>query len=356
MTTQVAALDANAISAFHTSQLHGLSLDSVAALSTAAIHALSTQQLVSLSTIQVTAFSPDDIAALSTAQAHALTPGQIGALSTTQVVAFATADLAAMTLAQVNAFTADDFAALSTAQFAALISVTPIVLDLSGLGIHTLSAAQGVSFDLTATGHAQQTGWVGAGNALLVRDLNGDGVINDGRELFGSATVLPNGQRAGNGYAAMAALDSQHDGVLNAQDAAWNQLKVWVDTNHDGQTDPGELKTLAEAGVVAINLNFSQGTALDHGNLLGMVSSYRASDGAQHAVADVSFLQQPATAPAVSPALTDLLVPPAASLPGLGPPASDAGATIAPAHPAVVPLHAARWASDEDWRHGTALL
>jgi hypothetical protein len=290
-----------------------------------------------------------------------LTPAQIAALSTTQVVAFETADLAAMTIAQVNAFTADDFAAFSTAQFAALISVTPIVLDLSGQGIHTLSAAHGVVFDLTATGHAQQTGWVGAGNALLVRDLNHDGVINDGRELFGSATLLPNGQRAGNGYAAMAALDSNHDGQLSAADAAFGELRVWVDANHDGRTDPGELKTLAEAGVIAIHLNFSKGAALDQGNLLGMVSGYLASDGTQHAVADVSFRQQPAGVAPVLPALAEVLAPPAAALPGVGPAlgstVNDAAPASPVAHAALAPPHAARWAGDDDdLRRSAALL
>ena len=83
-----------------------------------------------------------------------LTAEQIVALSTAQVMVLETADLAAMTMTQYNAFEDEDWGVMSTAQFAALQSVTPIVLDLSGTGIHTTSAAHGVQFDLTGTVHA----------------------------------------------------------------------------------------------------------------------------------------------------------------------------------------------------------
>jgi hypothetical protein len=67
------------------------------------------------------------------------------------------------------------------------------MLDLNGDGVQTLSAARGVQFDLTGTGQAAQVGWASAQDGLLVRDINGDGVINDGRELFGAATELATG-------------------------------------------------------------------------------------------------------------------------------------------------------------------
>src|SRR5207244_232766 len=143
-------------------------------------------------------------------------------------------------------FATDDIQAMSGNQLDAMIGATPIVLDLSGTGIHTLSAAQGVQFDVNGTGHASQVGWVGAASGLLVRDINGDGQINDGRELFGAGTLLANGQRAGNGYNAMAALDTNHDHKLTAADAAFKELKVWVDGNHDGKVNAGEMKALGD--------------------------------------------------------------------------------------------------------------
>jgi len=132
---------------------------------------------------------------------------------------------------------------------------------------------------------------VGAGSGLLVRDINHDGVINDGRELFGGATIAANGQRAGNGFLALGALDSNHDGRIDHHDAAWKELQVWVDANHDGKTDPGELQTLDALGIVSLNLLASAGTASDNGNLLGLVSSYTRADGSTRAMADVWFVR-----------------------------------------------------------------
>ena len=169
-------------------------------------------------------------------------------------------------------------------------AITPIVLDLNGDGVTTLSVAQGVSFDLAATGTARQTGWVSATDGLLVRDLNADGVINDGRELFGSATQV-DGQAAGDGFNAMRALDSNQDGRLTAADAAFGELKIWQDANGDGLTEQSELTTLADRGITALNLSAQASTATDNGNLLGLVSSYETTDGGTHDLVDVWFRQ-----------------------------------------------------------------
>jgi hypothetical protein len=200
-----------------------------------------------------------------------------------------------MTMTQYNAFEGEDWGAMSTAQFAALQAVTPVMLDLNGDGVQTLSAANGVNFDLTGLGQAEQVGWASAQDGLLVRDINGDGVINDGTELFGAATVLADGTRAGDGYRAMAAQDSNADGKLSAADENFGELKLWVDANSNGITDAGELHGLVDFGVVEINLDFAKGTELNNGNLLGMTSSYTSADGSQHEVADVWFAKQGGT-------------------------------------------------------------
>ena len=77
---------------------------------------------------------------------------------------------------------------MSNAQIDAFLQATPIVLDLDGNGVRTVAAADGVMFDIAATGNVQKVGWASAGDGLLVRDRNHDGQINDGRELFGVGT------------------------------------------------------------------------------------------------------------------------------------------------------------------------
>ena len=176
-----------------------------------------------------------------------------------------------MTMTQYKACQSEDLSVMTTAQFAALQSVTPIALDLNGDSVHTLAANHGVHFDIDASGRTTPVGWASATDGLLVRDVNHDGVIDDGRELLGSATVLSNGQRADHGFRAMADIDSNHDGKLTAKDRAFDLLKLCVDANSDGKTDATELHGLADFGGVEINLDFAKGSQVDNANLLGMV-------------------------------------------------------------------------------------
>jgi hypothetical protein len=237
------------------------------------------------------------------------------------VLALTSTEISAMTMDQASALDGSAVLSMGGAQLDAWFGVTavsPVVLDLNGNGVNTMSARDGVNFDLNATGSTSpKYGWAAGGDGLLVRDLNHDGVINDGKELFGSATVLSNGQRAGDGYRAMLDLDSNHDHKLSTADTAFKELQIWVDANHDGKTDAGELKSLAELGIIELDLNAQSSTQIDHGNLLGLVSSYKSSDGSSHAMADVWFSKDTATSPATgpaAPALGDLLADPGHSL------------------------------------------
>jgi hypothetical protein len=146
-----------------------------------------------------------------------------------------------------------------------------------------------VQFDLNGTGQTRQVGWASATDGLLVMDRNGDGKINDGRELFGTATENANGQRSGDGYTAMSLLDSNGDGLLSAADVDFANLQLWVDANSDGITDAGELQGLDQYGITSLDLNAQHGTQVDHGNVLGLTSSYTTADGQQHDMADVWF-------------------------------------------------------------------
>jgi len=188
---------------------------------------------------------------------------------------------------QVLALSSDAVHVMSSAQLNAMFLATPIMLDLSGHGIQTLSASQGVSFDLTGTGHAQQYGWVGSGAGLLALDLNGNGKIDSGAELFGTGTLLPDGSHAANGFQALAAQDTNHDGKITALDANFSKLVVWVDANHDGKVEAGELKTLTQLGITELDLAPQAGHGVNNGNVIGLISSYKTADGQTHEMADV---------------------------------------------------------------------
>lgn len=104
---------------------------------------------------------------------------------------------------------------------------SPIILDLDGDGvIGTLGLGAGVYFDHAADGFAERTGWVAPGDGLLVWDRNANGIIDSGRELFGSETLLPNGLKAVNGFEVLKTLDANDDGVIDVNDPVYAQLRV----------------------------------------------------------------------------------------------------------------------------------
>ena len=163
----------------------------------------------------------------------------------------------------------------------------PIILDLDGDGLETVGLASNVYFDHDGDGVLTKTGWAGANDALLVWDRNGNGTIDTGAELFGDFTVLPNGTLAPNGFAALAALDANGDGVIDATDPAFAELKLWRDISQDGVSQGGELVSLADAGIVSLNLaNTLKNQNLANGNQLTREGSFTRADGSTSAMGE----------------------------------------------------------------------
>ncbi len=180
--------------------------------------------------------------------------------------------------------------ATNTSHTSAESHPSPLVLDLDGDGVETVSVDQGTYFDHDSNGFAENTGWVGTDDGLLVRDLNENGVIDDGTELFGINSVLSSGAIAENGFEALSDLDSNEDGVFNSLDTAWNSVKVWKDADQDGITDEGELVTLENAGVTGINLNYtSQNTTDANNNEHKQTGTFTTTDNTTSTITDVWF-------------------------------------------------------------------
>jgi len=97
-------------------------------------------------------------------------------------------------------------------------------------------------FDIDADGKEEEISELGSGSGYLALDKNGDGIVNDGSELFGT--------KSGNGFADLAAYDGDGNGWIDEADEIFSQLKVWVkDENGENR-----LLDLKEAGVGAIFL------------------------------------------------------------------------------------------------------
>lgn len=158
----------------------------------------------------------------------------------------------------------------------------PLTLDLDGDGIETLPADGAVLFDQNGDGIKQGTGWVAPDDGLLVLDKNGNGLIDNGNELFGDNTVKADGSLALNGFDALADYDSNGDGRIDAGDAEFANLRIWQDSNSDGVSQSGELKTLTAAGVAAINLDSVASTmSVGNDNVANAVGTFECTDGSE---------------------------------------------------------------------------
>lgn len=177
---------------------------------------------------------------------------------------------------------------------------SPILINLANNGNDRLtSAAQGVWFDLGATGAPVRTAWTRGGSPIgfLALDRNGNGTIDSGVELFGTKTVRLDGTQGPNGFEALKDLDENHDGKIDQRDTAYTTLQFWIDQNHDGFSQPGELLPLMDAGVLAIGTSYVETRRRDQfGNGYTYLGGAELSNGRQRRVYDVSFVtlaQQP---------------------------------------------------------------
>ncbi len=136
----------------------------------------------------------------------------------------------------------------------------PLILDLNGDGIvSTTTVTNGAYFDMDCSGFAEQTAWANAGDGLLARDVDKDGWITDGKELFGDQTLLASGNKAANGFEALADLDSNGDNKIDVNDEAFVEL---------GVIKNGEFFYLDELGITEISLNTTDVNEEQNGNTL----------------------------------------------------------------------------------------
>ncbi|WP_286162318.1 calcium-binding protein, partial [Duganella sp. HH101] len=169
-------------------------------------------------------------------------------------------------------------------------TVSPLVLDLDGNGISTVSAAAGVHFDHDGNNFSELTGWVSGGDGLLVLDRNGNGTIDSGRELFGNQTRDAGGNQSSNGFEALEALDDNQDHRIDAADKGFNALRVWIDKNYDGRSTVDELHTLNELHIQSLSTSYANTSGIDDsGNEIRQQGTYSLVGGQTHVLADVWF-------------------------------------------------------------------
>ncbi|MDD5084396.1 MAG: calcium-binding protein, partial [Candidatus Moranbacteria bacterium] len=164
---------------------------------------------------------------------------------------------------------------------------TPLVLNLVGNDVRTTNLTSiSPLFDMYATGTKVQTGWITPDEGFLVRDRNGNGMIDDATELFSDKTS----STATSAFAALAELDSNHDTLIDKNDAAFETLKVWVDKNSDGISQATELYTLSQLGIASINLSVEHGGfEYNNENIISDKSTFTYTNGTTGQIADAIF-------------------------------------------------------------------
>jgi hypothetical protein len=145
---------------------------------------------------------------------------------------------------------------------------SPIILDSQAEGFHLTSATDGVSFDISGTGHPMRIAWTDPRfhNAFLALP-GSDGLVHNGKQLFGNFTSQPASPHP-NGFLALEEYDQPEnggngDGVIDAKDAVYSRLRLWIDENHDGISQPNELHTLPELGVYSLALSYFESRRTD---------------------------------------------------------------------------------------------
>lgn len=132
-------------------------------------------------------------------------------------------------------------------------------------------------------------GWVRPDDAFLVLDRNGNGTIDNGTELFGDSTPLAGGGTAEDGFAALAQEDTNGDGVVDADDARFADLRVWRDLNQDGVSQANELQTLQQAGIESIRVAKTEHSQLlSNGNQLADLGTFVRTDGSTGGLGEVT--------------------------------------------------------------------
>ena len=174
----------------------------------------------------------------------------------------------------------------ATGELAGLLAmfglVDPLVLDLGGEGINLRAVEDGVFFDMHGDGNPVKTSFIQGNNAFLYIDWNGGDAVDSIHHLFGDS------QGHANGFAKLAEYDTNGDGVIDEKDDVFSKLRLWRDLNGDGALQEGESMTLAEAGIVSINLGYDSGFREDgKGNVISETSTFTRADGSSGVIADV---------------------------------------------------------------------
>jgi Ca2+-binding RTX toxin-like protein len=167
----------------------------------------------------------------------------------------------------------------------------PIVLDLTGEGLQLAPVHSSNIVSVDAAGNMFRTAWVGPTNGILAYDRNGDGALNDSRDI----SFIGDKPGATTDLEGLSGWDTNGDGILDRSDENFSKLLVWVDRNVDGRVAAGEALGLETMGITSISLKGAP-TGFDDSDTFDSVvhntTSFTWADGSTGTAYDVSLARE----------------------------------------------------------------
>jgi len=178
----------------------------------------------------------------------------------------------------------DRYCASERWAFSRLCGATPLVVSFEDQPVRYAQTAGTFAF---GPGDPVETDWPTADTPWLAIDLDGDGRITSGAELFGDHTALPGGAPARHGFDALAALDANGDGRIDRADPRFADLLLWADRDGDRRSAPDELSPAARV-IESISLDYRRDARCDARlNCEGERAAVRWRDGARERAGSV---------------------------------------------------------------------
>lgn len=134
------------------------------------------------------------------------------------------------------------------------LSWSPLILDSAGQGIKiSRNFRRSIGFDISGTGYRSYVDW--PENTKDVAFL----VLPDKhRHVTSIRNLFGNSEGFANGFEKLKKYDRNKDGVIDAKDSIYGQLRLWYDRNRDGVAQADELVALPSQGVKSISLRYTR--------------------------------------------------------------------------------------------------
>ena len=139
--------------------------------------------------------------------------------------------------------------------------ITPLAIPLKDelTASEMVDRAARVRFDADGSGELKSWSWISPDAAWLVYDQEQSGRITSALQLFGNVTFWLFWE---NGYQALATLDDNGDKKLSGPEL--RHLGLWRDSNCNGISDPGEVTSLRDEGIIALSCKYTEKNQSDN--------------------------------------------------------------------------------------------